>query len=241
MHEPRGLSAFRTKVAIREQLRINLELKLLNDWEKSMVRKIGFVRLILASAFVTGAAASQAITFSNVIIQSPPLSNGSSFTTIGNSISFFTPNAIVGDVTAPLRSGTLNMQFDASNFAGPFMTADQVVVNLGSVCLGSGTILFLETVIELDAFGNEIGGSIGTISHLFNASSPLIWSGDINFSHPVASFRAKKSFSLFAPDTDGVDLAAVAIVNQNITVPEPATMGALAIGAVTLLARRRRK
>lgn len=206
-----------------------------------MVRNYRLVRLAAASALVSGAVGAHAVTFSNVIIQSPPLSTGSSFSTIANSISFFTPNAIVGDVTAPLRAGTLNIQFDASNFSGPMMTADQVVVNLGTVCLGSGTILFLEEIIELDSAGNEIGGPIGTASHLFNASTPFIWSSTINFDHPVENLRAKKSFSLLAPDTDGVDLAALAIVNQNITVPEPATMAALALGAGAFLARRRRK
>lgn len=196
----------------------------------------------LIIVLVSGAVASQAVTFSNVIIQAPPLSSGSSFTTLGNSISLFAPNAIVGDGQV-LRQGTLFMQYDATNI-GPAMIANQVGINLAGVCLGSGTIYFTEMIIELDSAGNEVSGNIGSITHVFNSSSSAIWSDTINFSRPVLNFRAKKSFTLVAPDTNpGTavnDLAAVATVNQNIqVVPEPATMTALGLGALALIRRRR--
>jgi hypothetical protein len=207
-----------------------------------MIRKSTLVRLAFASAIVAGAVSAQAVTFSNVIIQSPPLSTGSSFSTIGNSISFFTPNAIVGDAVDPLRAGTLNIQFDASNFGGGAIFADEVVVNLQGVTLGSGVVFFIETIIELDALGNEIGGIIGSASHVFDSSSSPVWSTTIVLDHTVHALRAKKSFTLAASATDVTDLAAVAGVNQNLhIIPEPATMAALGMGAVALLARRRRK
>jgi len=197
-------------------------------------------QLVLASLFTVAAAAAHAVTFTNVIITSPPLSNGSSFSTIGNSISFFTPNAIVGDPVDPLRAGTLNIQYDATSLAPAY--ANIVGVNLGAALLGSGMILFQEQIFELDINGNEVsGGPIGIINHTFTANSNPNWSGTIEFSRQVERFRAKKAFTLIATATEAVDLAAIQIINQNVqTVPEPATMAALGIGAAALLRRRRK-
>jgi hypothetical protein len=111
-----------------------------------MVRSLR-ARAALALLSFGLAVSAQAITFTNVIIQSPPLSTGSSWSAIGNSISFFTPNAIVGDVVDPLRSGTLNIQYDATNF-GNNVFAVGVTVNLAAVSLGSGMIQFGELIFE---------------------------------------------------------------------------------------------
>ncbi|MBS1705507.1 MAG: PEP-CTERM sorting domain-containing protein [Armatimonadetes bacterium] len=195
-------------------------------------------KLAALVAFVGSVAASQAIGFSNVTIASPPLSNGSSYTTIANSISFSLPNAIVGDSLA-LRAGNVNIQYDyASPNAAYAVTA---FVNLGTLCLGSGRVAFTEMVFELDGGGNEVGGPIGSLTHLFDASTSSVFSGQINLSKSVNNIRVKKAFTLLAPDTTAVDLAAVAIVNQSVkTVPEPATIAALGAG-LAFIARKRRK
>lgn len=187
------------------------------------------------------AAVGSATIFSNVGIQSPPLSNGATFTTLGNSISFNLPNAIVGDPVAPLRAGTLNIQYDAFT-PGPAI-ANQVGINLGTALSGSGTIYFQEQVFELDAFGNEVaGGPIGVISHVFSPGGDTFWSGTITFDRAVERLRAKKFFTLAAVDTDAFDLAAVGLVNQNIqVVPEPATLAAIGVGLAALLRRRSRR
>lgn len=200
----------------------------------------GFQRFAGLCGFVVASAVSaHAVVFSNVTIQSPPLSDSSSWLPIGNSISFFTPNALVGDPVDPLRSGTLNIQYDADSEVA--MIANEVVITLGQVTAGSGFIAFIETVFEIDEDGNELGGPIGSISKEFFAGDDPVWSDTIVFSREVRRFRAKKSFTMSAVDTDVLDLAAVAQLNQNITVvPEPATMAGLALGGLAL-ARRRRK
>ena len=208
-----------------------------------MVRNNQIVRFALVSLIGASALAAQAITFSNVQIQSPPLSNGSSWSSIGNSISFFTPNARVGDATDPLRGGTLNIQYDATNFGGPAMTANALTVTLGASVLGAlSSVDFIETILEIDANGNEIGAPLGSSTHLFVENGSSTFNDVITFSRPVFAFRAKKSFALDAPVTQAIDLAAVTINNQSVqVVPEPATIGALALGALGVISRRRRR
>lgn len=194
---------------------------------------------LVSLAFLSAVAGSaSAITFSAVDIQAPPLSLGSSFSTLGNSISFFLPNAIVGDAVDPLRFGNLTIQYDALTPAPA--VASEVGINLGVALSGSGTVFFNEQIFELDSLGNEIG-MIGQVSHTFLPGQATSWSGTIDFSRTVERFRARKYFELGAANTADFDLAAIGIVNQNIqVVPEPATMAAVGLGVAALLRRRKR-
>ncbi|MBX7131117.1 MAG: PEP-CTERM sorting domain-containing protein [Fimbriimonadaceae bacterium] len=197
-------------------------------------------RILTLVSLVSVASASQAITFSNIQITSAPLSNGSGFSTNANSISFTTPNAIVGDPVDPLRGGLLTISYDADNF-GVNIVASQVGVNLGAAIAGSGMIHFSETVYEIDGGGNIIGTPLGTVNHMFDQNNSSSFNATINLSRGVTRLRAVKMFEMSAPDTQALDLAGVAIVNQNLqVVPEPATLAALGLGAAALIRRRRK-
>src|SRR5690606_37674812 len=115
---------------------------------------MGYKVAFLATMTVFAGSAS-AVTFSFVTIQAPPLSTGSSYQANGNSISFFLPNAIVGDAVAPLRAGNLTIECDADTPA-PALGAE-VGINLGVALSGSGSVFFNERIFELDNIGNEIG------------------------------------------------------------------------------------
>lgn len=198
--------------------------------------------LLTAVGLAVFAGSAMAVTFSNVTIVSPPFSVGSGYSVLGNSISFFTPNAIAGDPVDPLRSGTLNIQYDVDS--GTPMVADVVGVNLGTALLGSGQVIFNEFIFEIDCnTGSEIGGPIGMDSHTFDATSSMFYSNSIMLSRQVTCIRVKKSFTLLAPDTVDLDLAALAIVNQRIdtTTPEPASILAVGLGLGSMIVIRRRK
>ncbi len=156
-------------------------------------RKAAFV----AFASLMGVAAN-AIVFTNVTIKSPPLSDGSSYSTAVNAITFFVPNALVGD-GLPLRFGTLNIQYDADS-SGELMVADEVVISMGTGILGRGTILFRETVHELDSIGAEIGEPIGSSYHTFDVNSNPFFSDTIVFCIHIATGRdTRKSKSMPSP------------------------------------------
>lgn len=184
-------------------------------------------------------AAAHAITFTNIIIQSPPMSTGSSSSIVGPSISFFTPNAIVGDAVAPIRTGVLSIQFDATNDVA--MASDQVFISLAAVTAGTGRIDFVERVFELSGPNGTELAQIGTASHTFLPGGNMTWSTTVAFENSARYLRVKKDFILTAPDSQATDLAALGTINQSFNVvPEPATLAVLGVGAAALLRRRKR-
>lgn len=201
---------------------------------KGVMNNFRFRAATAVGLALVGAGAHAAL-FYNVIINSAPLSNGASFNTVGNSIHFNTPNAIVMD-GAPNAVVVFNIQYDADMGAGNAI--NQVDVNLATVTAGTGRIDFSEQVFVLDVNNNEVGGAVGTAQHTFTPNDSPFYSTSIALSTSSQRIRAKKTFVMQAPDVrDQLDLAALAICNQNV-VPEPTSIAALGLGALVLLRRR---
>ncbi|MBL8048421.1 MAG: PEP-CTERM sorting domain-containing protein [Chthonomonas sp.] len=213
------------------------------------MKKQFLVMACLAVASVQ--VASAAITFSNVMVNGNalaagvPLSSANPFidqTTYnipvmgGNSISFSTPNAIVGD-GSPTAADSMNLTYVAAS--GPAMVAVNAFSNIGAPALGSGMVVFTETVYSYNLMTMTVGGILGSISHTFNSMSSPNFSGTISLSTPANAIYVVKNFQLSAPNSPAFDLAAVAVNNQSIeVVPEPAGIAAIALGAGMLLRRR---
>lgn len=201
----------------------------------------GTKRMATLATLVAVAGVANAVTFSNVSISAAPLSNFSSYWSSGNAISFFTPMAVVSDATAPMRTGNLTIQYDADSSS--MMVANVVGVALGTALQGSGTVAFTESIYNLDCNTNTVTGLIGFDSYTFVAGGPTVYSNTISLTQSTQCIRVVKTFALSALDTPVNDLAALAVVNQNIQtspVPEPATFAALGLGVVAVMRRRRK-
>lgn len=92
--------------------------------------------------------------------------------------------------------------------------------------------------------GTELGQATGAFfgAGLGGSDDPFVQTDFIQFNEGVTSYKVKKTFTL--ANLDGEDpassFASLGLIEQN-AIPEPATMAALAVGSLGLLARRRRK
>ncbi len=185
----------------------------------------------LASLLGLAGSASAAITYSNISV-SGSASSPRAVTQGANDIDFaFTaPGGVVGDTVAPIRWGNIVITFDVLSTSGP-ITSD-IASFLGAV-LGSGTITFNEVIED-----NLTGQIIGSASRTVNVTNALPLSIPIDFTAPSTNFKVKKTFFLYAPDTAGVDLAQIGLVEQRF-VPTPGGIALCAAGCLIAMRRRR--
>lgn len=195
-----------------------------------MKNQIKYV-LAVGSAVFALSTSSFAIVFSNVTIGGS-LSSGASYFTGTNDIDFFFPEAIVGDPVDPIRQGNIIITYEAKTDTNLDFVDINIVSLLGALD-GSGRIYFNEVVEDM-----VTPGIIASYDALI-LPGELPFFDTIHFDRPSSHIKVKKTFSLFAEDTDAFDVAQISLVEQNF-VPEPATLLAIGAGLAALAARRRK-
>jgi hypothetical protein len=198
--------------------------------------------MLMVGAVVLAGAAHASLTY-NVEQASVAFNNGDTdnlnFVTNGNAIDFTANNfdLKVGDGAVPHNSATitiiytvqstkaisgLNLVFSGWSFGNAGIGYSEFVEKIGGGALGQIN-------------GTKLGAGLG------GSNDPFTQVDDLTFSQSVFSYKVKKTFTLANLDSNpAASFASIGLIEQN-AVPEPATMGALAIGALGLMARRRRK
>jgi hypothetical protein len=131
------------------------------------------------------------------------------------------------------------------------VTSDKALTGLGLLFSGSVENLGEVTYSELVENWNPNSGSGSVVASTSGAykGAGFVGGADgaflndsfLDFQGGLFSYKVKKTFTLLDLDQNpNLSFATLGFVEQN-AVPEPATMGALTIGALGLLARRRRK
>ncbi|QYU66056.1 PEP-CTERM sorting domain-containing protein [Leptolyngbya sp. 15MV] len=175
-------------------------------------------------------SASAGIVFSNVSVTGS-LSTGATFTTTATDIDFSFPNAIVGDV-APTRQGNIVITYEARSAAGSGPVNLNVLSILGALS-GSGQIFFNEVIEDIIT-----GNILATFNVALSSNAQLPYTAPISFPDNSA-IKVKKTLTLVAPDTAGLDLAAVNLIEQKL-VPTPGTLALAGVAGMALAYRRRR-
>lgn len=187
--------------------------------------------MIVATVAGAATSASAAIVFSNIQISgslagTPTVTQGTS----DIDFSFGGTSATVGDPVDPLRFGNIVITFNVDSTSGP-ITLD--VASILGATTGSGVIIFNEIVED-----RNTGQILAARNMTIDASNPPPRNLDIVFATGSTSFKVKKTFFLYAPATQALDVANISLVEQRF-VPTPGALALLGLGG--LVAGRRRR
>ncbi len=199
----------------------------------SVLKRGSYILLVLAPAV----AAHANLTFSNV--NATITFNDSSTSNLdvlqnNHGLDILAGNMpmYVDSVNSAHTSATINVSYDATSTTA----VNMLNLMFTGMTMGIGSVGYSEKVFDMS--NNLLSSTSGTISgqNAFIENDPLKF-GSVN------AFHVEKTFTLNltsqAPGIPKASLASIGEIQQN-AVPEPASMGALAMGALGLLARRRR-
>ncbi len=196
-----------------------------------MTRSISILTVVATAGLA--ASANAGITFSDFQFAGS-LAGGAQAFAGAFDVDLVFPLATVGDPVAPLRAGTITMTFLVDTTEGEKLNLDVLSI-LGAVA-GNGTIIFNEIIEDREA-GHE-GEILANVNVQLDKNNPPPQFTNIAMSRASSSFKVKKTIILSAADSDLLDLASIALIEQTF-VPTPGSLALLGLGGL-ITARRRR-
>lgn len=196
-------------------------------------------KAFLSLAFLAAAAFSSAAINYNNIVATVTYDGGSAenLTVImdGNSITFVPPPTMTVSSLGPHSSAVIDITYGVQSD----VAINGINLIFTGATTGNGRVGFSEIV------KNNVGGVVASTGLLDAGDGPFVGEYFLGFGS-LMEYTVEKQFTLdlgvnsIVPGQPVLSTASIGLIEQN-AVPEPFTMGALGVGVLGLLARKRRK